>query len=74
MAGRIGVPTVVAFPASEGSRSSTPGSDVAIKGMLLDQSFLAGVGNIYADEALHAAGINPQRRGSTLTPEEIDRL
>jgi formamidopyrimidine-DNA glycosylase len=45
-----------------------------IKALLLDQSFLAGVGNIYADEALHAAGIRPSRRGSDLDPDEIRAL
>ena len=51
-----------------------PTRDAAIKALLLDQSFLAGVGNIYADEALHAAGIRPDRRGSTIRPEEAERL
>jgi formamidopyrimidine-DNA glycosylase len=51
-----------------------PGRDGAIKALLLDQSFLAGVGNIYADEALHASGINPLRPASTLHPDEIERL
>jgi formamidopyrimidine-DNA glycosylase len=46
----------------------------AIKALLLDQSFLAGVGNIYADEALHAAGIAPLRAASSLSTEEIERL
>ena len=51
-----------------------PGRDAAIKALLLDQSFLAGVGNIYADEALHAAGIRPDRSGSTIKPAEAERL
>lgn len=46
----------------------------AIKALLLDQSFIAGVGNIYADEALHRAGIHPQRRSNSLSPEESERL
>lgn len=45
-----------------------------IKPLLLNQRFLAGVGNIYADEALFAAGIHPERRAETLTTEEIERL
>lgn len=48
--------------------------DAPIKALLLDQSFLAGVGNIYADEALHAACINPSRRGSTLDTQEVEAL
>ncbi len=45
-----------------------------IKALLLDQSFIAGVGNIYADEALIRAGIHPLRRADTLTDAEITRL
>ncbi len=45
-----------------------------IKAALLDQKVLAGVGNMYADEVLHAAGINPWRPAGSLTREETDRL
>jgi formamidopyrimidine-DNA glycosylase len=45
-----------------------------IKSLLLNQEFLAGLGNIYADEALHAAGIHPLRPADTLTHEEVRRL
>lgn len=41
-----------------------------IKPLLLDQSFLAGLGNIYTDEALHLSGIHPLRRSSSINPEE----
>ncbi|MGI8538776.1 MAG: bifunctional DNA-formamidopyrimidine glycosylase/DNA-(apurinic or apyrimidinic site) lyase [Rubrobacteraceae bacterium] len=41
-----------------------------IKGMLLDQSVIAGLGNIYVDEVLFAAKVNPTRRASTLTETE----
>jgi formamidopyrimidine-DNA glycosylase len=50
------------------------GRHAPIKALLLDQTFLAGVGNIYADEALHAAGIHPSRPGSRLRPDEVDAL
>ena len=46
----------------------------ALKPLLLDQTFLAGVGNIYADEALHLAGLHPLRKSDTLTAEEVRRL
>jgi formamidopyrimidine-DNA glycosylase len=46
----------------------------AIKTTLLDQSVVAGLGNIYADEALFRAGIHPLRLAATLTPEEIAAL
>jgi formamidopyrimidine-DNA glycosylase len=45
-----------------------------IKPLLLDQSFIVGVGNIYADEALFRAGIHPRRHSHELAPTEIDRL
>ncbi len=45
-----------------------------IKSLLLDQRILAGVGNIYADEALHAACIAPQRQACTLTRHEVTAL
>lgn len=46
----------------------------AVKAVLLDQGFLAGVGNIYADEACHEAGIRPQARSSGLTRARRDAL
>jgi formamidopyrimidine-DNA glycosylase len=45
-----------------------------IKALLLDQTFIAGVGNIYADESLHRAGIHPLRSAGSLTKDEIARL
>src|SRR5262249_9151694 len=45
-----------------------------IKALLLDQSVLRGVGNIYADESLWRAGIHPARLGSSLNVEEAQRL
>jgi formamidopyrimidine-DNA glycosylase len=46
----------------------------ALKPLLLDQTFLAGVGNIYADEALHRAGLHPLRKSDSLTPAEARQL
>ena len=45
-----------------------------IKALLCDQSFVAGIGNMYADEALFSAGIHPLRSGKSLSPEEVGRL
>jgi formamidopyrimidine-DNA glycosylase len=45
-----------------------------IKSVLLDQAVLAGIGNIYADEALFLAGIHPMRPLSGLSDKEILRL
>lgn len=46
----------------------------AIKTALLDQKTIAGIGNIYADESLYAAGIHPLTIASELTPEQVSRL
>jgi formamidopyrimidine-DNA glycosylase len=46
----------------------------AMKALLLDQTAVAGVGNIYADESLFRAGIHPLRKASTLTDAEAKRL
>jgi formamidopyrimidine-DNA glycosylase len=45
-----------------------------IKPLLLDQSVVVGLGNIYADEALHRAGLHPLARSDRLTPAQIARL
>jgi len=45
-----------------------------IKGLLLDQSVVSGLGNIYVDEVLFAARVNPTRRANTLTSEEIENI
>jgi formamidopyrimidine-DNA glycosylase len=45
-----------------------------LKPLLLNQQFLAGLGNIYADEALFASRLHPLRNADTLTPEEQARL
>jgi formamidopyrimidine-DNA glycosylase len=46
----------------------------AIKPTLMDQKVVAGIGNIYADEILHAARIHPERSAATLSVAELDRL
>ena len=44
---------------------------LAIKSLLLDQSFIAGIGNLYADEVLFQAGIRPTRRADNLSQAEL---
>jgi formamidopyrimidine-DNA glycosylase len=46
----------------------------AIKKLIMDQKYLAGVGNIYANEALFAAGIDPSKEARRLTPADHERL
>ena len=45
-----------------------------IKPLLMDQTFLAGLGNIYTDESLFLAGIHPRTVSSTITPQMSDTL
>jgi formamidopyrimidine-DNA glycosylase len=45
-----------------------------VKGVLRDQSVIAGIGNAYSDEILHAAKMSPFKLAATLTPEEAARL
>ncbi len=45
-----------------------------LKSLLMNQEFIAGLGNIYADEALHAARLHPLRGADSLSPQEQLRL
>jgi len=60
--------TVEAFERALGRRSGK------IKPLLLNQEIIAGLGNIYADEALHLAGIHPLRSAASLKKAERQRL
>jgi len=46
----------------------------SIKAILLDQTIVAGIGNIYADESLYSAGISPFREAKTIKKNELIRL
>lgn len=50
------------------------GSTATLKGALTDQRVLAGVGNAYSDEALHAARLSPFKTAGRLSPPELGRL
>lgn len=60
--------------AGEALWAATRSRRAPIKSVLLDQSVLAGVGNIYADEALFLAGVRPGRSASRVTRAEAARL
>jgi endonuclease VIII len=49
-------------------------SRVSIGQLLMDQSVLAGIGNIYRSEILWRQGVHPQRPGNAVTREEFDRM
>jgi len=50
------------------------GKKAPIKALLIDQQLIAGIGNMYADEALYEARIHPLRPSGSLSAEEIKRL
>jgi formamidopyrimidine-DNA glycosylase len=50
------------------------GRRTQIKGVLRDQSVIAGIGNAYSDEVLHAARMSPFRLAATLSPDEVTEL
>jgi formamidopyrimidine-DNA glycosylase len=55
-------------------RTSVRSTARNLKAILLDQKLVAGVGNIYADEACFRAKLHPGRAGKSLSPDECDRL
>jgi formamidopyrimidine-DNA glycosylase len=54
----------------QGFQQQLAGKKTKLKALLLDQSFLAGMGNIYVDEALFRAGVQPDRSANSLTAKE----
>ena len=59
---------------SEEFRTALRGSARCLKAILLDQAIIAGVGNIYADEASFLARLRPGRKGTSLSNSDCDRL
>ncbi|HMU89818.1 MAG TPA: bifunctional DNA-formamidopyrimidine glycosylase/DNA-(apurinic or apyrimidinic site) lyase [Pseudomonadales bacterium] len=53
---------------------SARGRTVAIKSLLMQSEVVVGIGNIYANEALHRAGIDPRRPAGTLSHADCERL
>jgi formamidopyrimidine-DNA glycosylase len=72
--GRTGVDAMSPRFTAHGLGHSLSGRTAAIKALILDQRIVAGVGNIYADEALFRARIHPRRPGGSLSPAEVSRL
>jgi formamidopyrimidine-DNA glycosylase len=71
---RLGIEPLTPGFTLEHLRRITRGRRAPIKAFVLDQRQIAGVGNIYADEALFRAGIHPLRATGTLTPAQLERL
>jgi len=73
-AARLGLEPLDERFSAEHLRTLARGRTAPIKAFLLDQRRVAGVGNIYADEALHRAGIHPRRRAGRLSADQYERL
>ena len=71
---RLGLEPLGSAFTAEALHAMTRATRVPIRNFLLDQRRVAGVGNIYALEALFRAGIRPTRRGHTITKAEAGRL
>jgi formamidopyrimidine-DNA glycosylase len=71
---RLGPDPVAEPPTGASLREAARGSRVAVKVFLMDQRRIAGLGNIYASEVLHRAGIAPQRRAGAIGLPEWDRI
>jgi len=74
LAARLGVEPFTAEFTAQRLRKTASGRVAPVKAFLLDQRRVAGVGNIYADEALFRAGIHPLRPAGRLTAREWERL
>jgi formamidopyrimidine-DNA glycosylase len=73
-------------PAAQGPDADDPGLTLEawrdrirrhpgeLKALLRNQAFVAGIGNAYSDEILHAARLSPFRKRASLAPEEVDEL
>ena len=73
-AARLGVEPLDPGFTAEHLRALARGCRAPAKAFLLDQKRIAGVGNIYADEALHRAGIHPERPAGALKPAQLGAL
>jgi formamidopyrimidine-DNA glycosylase len=71
---RLGPDPMVDGLTARALRVLVRGRSRPIKGLLLDQHAVAGLGNIYSDEVLHAAGVRFDRPAGSLRPQEVARL
>ena len=74
LTGRLGPDAIDPAFTSEVFVERVAGRRSAIKPLLMDQSILAGVGNIYADEALLRSGISPARRAHRISRARLESL
>jgi len=74
LAARLGAEPLTPAFTTDYLRRRARGRSAPIKAFLLDQRHIAGVGNIYADEALHRAGVHPLRAAGQLTARQWERV
>ena len=72
--GALGRDALTDLPRSPELLRLLAGRSAPLKALLLDQRIIAGLGNIYADEALHRAALSPYRPGGSLSSVEATRL
>ncbi|MDG0808238.1 DNA-formamidopyrimidine glycosylase [Cohnella rhizosphaerae] len=71
---KLGLEPLEAGFTAEALRGSLGRRNTKIKPLLLNQEWIVGLGNIYVDEALHLAGIHPERMAGELKPKDWRRL
>ncbi|NMB70157.1 bifunctional DNA-formamidopyrimidine glycosylase/DNA-(apurinic or apyrimidinic site) lyase [candidate division WWE3 bacterium] len=71
---KYGPDLIFATPDLDSFSKAIKNKKSSIKNVLLDQSVVAGLGNIYATEALFLAGIDPSRLSNTLSKDELQKL
>lgn len=71
---RLGIDPLVDSPGPDDVAAAIAHRAMRLKPLLLDQHVIAGIGNIYADEILHAARLHPETVASTLRRRDIERL
>lgn len=72
--GKLGPDAILQTPTAEEFFLALHSRKVGLKSLLLDQSFLAGLGNIYVDESLWLAGAHPRKLSNRLTRQQSDTL
>ncbi len=70
----MGVEPLGKFFSAAWLEAAFKGRSVSVKNALLNQSLIAGIGNIYANEALFLSGISPRRKAGTINGGRADRL
>ena len=72
--GLLGPDALDDLPSGSELAGRLAGRSAPIKALLLDQRFVSGLGNIYADEVLFRAGVHPRRKAGSLTIDEVTAI